>query len=412
MSQGGRPVGGPQAVRKSDKSYGRGSLVTDGHLIKVRLEADRLATGSMVHVDWLRFTVRTRYVPCPSLPEPVIGSDNIWDEGYRLRQFAKILRELPDCERDTCAQAAEVADRVATVLGEGFTRGNQLEKGRDFYRHRWPVMRNDVECGWVGFGAASNSPSKSAQDSTIHVNLFGAACTFAHSSWRAAMANLCDELKADITRCDLALDFFEGIAGGIDRVADDYRSGLCNSGSRKLVSSVAGDWLNSRSRSIYFGSKESGKETNVYEKGDQLFGVDAESKWVRVELRYGNKLRELPIDMLRRPADFFAGASEWHQTVLSEAGEVAEAAPVRVAGRLAPMTVEAEVFRNLKWSFQTAAASIAAAFKFLGDEDFLRLVTDQKLPGRLQRFRPSELKAAFTAAVSRPQVSEPCPALA
>lgn len=412
MSTGGRPVGGPQAVRKNDKSYGRGSLVTDGHVIKVRLEADRLATGSMVHIDWLRFTVRTRYVPCPVRPERAVVSDNIWDEGYRLRQFARILSELPDCERDTCAQAAELADRVAAVLGEGFARGPQLEKGRDFYRHRWPVMRNDVECGWVGFGAASNSPSKSAQDSTIHVNLFGAACTFAHPSWRIAMADLCDELKADITRCDLALDFFDGISGGIDRVAEDYRAGLCNSGRRKLVSSVAGDWLNGRSRSVYFGSKESGKETNVYEKGDQLFGVDAESKWVRVELRYGNKLRELPNDLLRRPADFFGDASEWHMTVLAEAGEACTPVCLPTRGRLASMTVEAEVFRNLKWSFQTAAASIAAAFKFLGDEDFLRLVTDQKLPGRLQRFSPSELKVAFAAAVSRPQVSEPCPALA
>lgn len=411
MNQGGRPVGGPQAVRKNDKSYGRGSLVTDGHSIKVRLEADRLTTGSMVHVDWLRFTVRTRYVPAV-YPELPIVSDNIWDEGYRLRQFSKILQGLPDCERDTCSQAAEVADRVALVLGEGFARGPQLEKGRDFYKHRWPILRNDTECGWVGFGAASNSPSKSAQDATIHVNVFGSACTFAHPTWRMAMADLCDELKADITRCDLALDFFDGLSGGIDRVVEDYRAGLCNSGRRKLVSSVAGDWLNGRSRSVYFGSKESGKETNVYEKGDQLFGVDADSKWIRVELRYGNKLRELPNDMLRRPADFFAGASEWHQTVLAEAGTVAVAQPVHVEGRLAPMTVEAEVFRNLKWSFQTAAASIAAAFRFLADEDFLRLVSQQKLPGRLQRFTPSELKSAFTAAVSRPQVSEPCPALA
>lgn len=411
MNQGGRPIGGAQAIRKADKSYGKGTLVTDGHVIKVRLEADRLSTGSMVHIDWLRFTVRTRYVPPVRTQVPILTT-SIWDEGYRQNQFIKLLQELPDCERDTCAQAAELADRVASVLGEGFVRGSQLEKGRDFYKHRWPILRNDTECGWVGFGAASNSPSKSAQDATIHVNLFGAACTFAHPTWRMSIAALCDELNADITRCDLALDFFEGLSGGVDRVADDYRAGLCNSGRRKLVSSVAGDWLNGRSRSLYFGSKESGKETNVYEKGDQLFGVDAESKWVRVELRYGNKLRELPIDMLRRPADFFSGASEWHQMVLAEAGTVAEPEPVRVEGRLAPMTVEAEVFRNLKWSFHTAAASIAAAFKFLSDEDFLRLVTEPKLPGRLQRFNPSELKVAFTTALSRSQVSEPCPALA
>ena len=388
----------------------KASLVTDGNTIKVRLEAERRHTGSLVHVDWLRFTVRTRNAPALRSDVPVL-SDNIWDEGYRLAQIYKLLNELPDCERDNCGQAAELADRVAALLGPEFARSATLGKGHDFYRHRWPILRNDVECGWVGFGASSESPRQTAQAGTIHVNLFGAACTFAAFGWREKLADLCDELSADITRCDLALDFFDGLSGGIERVAQDYHAGLCDVGGRRLkIRDI--NWLKGRSRSVYIGSKEAGKETNVYEKGDQLFGEDAESKWVRFELRYGNKLRELSADMLRRPADFFGGASDWHATVLAEAGESFTPEPVATDGRLAPMTVEAEVFRNLKWSFQTASASIAAAFKFLGDEDFLRLVTGQKLPGRLQRFNPSELKAAFTAAVSRPQVSEPCPALA
>ncbi len=388
----------------------KSSLVTDGNTIKVRLEAERRQTGSLVHVDWFRFTVRTRNAPALRSDVPIL-SDNIWDEGYRLAQIYKILNALPDCERDSCGQAAELADRVAALLGPEFMRSPTMGKGHDFYRHRWPILRNDVECGWVGFGASSASPRQTAQASTIHVNLFGAACTFASFGWREKLADLCDELAADVTKCDLALDFLDGLSGGIERVAQDYHAGLCDVGGRRLkIRDI--NWLKGRSRSIYIGSKEAGKETNVYEKGDQLFGEDAESKWVRVELRYGNKLRELSTDLLRRPADFFGGASEWHATVLAEAGESFSPEAVTTDGRLAPMTVEAEVFRNLKWSFHTAAASIAAAFKFLGDEDFLRLVTDQKLPGRLQRFTPSELKAAFTAAVSRPQVSEPCPALA
>jgi len=47
-----------------------------------------------------------------------------------------------------------------------------------------------------------------------------------------------------------------------------------------------------------------------------------------------------------------------------------------------------------------AAPTIAAAFQHLG-EDFLKLVTDKQLPGRLQRFSPAELSAAFGRATSR-----------
>lgn len=65
---------------------------------------------------------------------------------------------------------------------------------------------------------------------------------------------------------------------------------------------MIGDWSANPQdgRSFYFGSKEAGKQTNAYEKGHQLFGFEAGSKWLRIELRYGNKLRVLPVDMVRR----------------------------------------------------------------------------------------------------------------
>jgi len=47
----------------------------------------------------------------------------------------------------------------------------------------------------------------------------------------------------------------------------------------------------------------------------------------------------------------------------------------------------------------TAAPTIAAAFRYLGDE-FLQLCTNQKLPGRLQRFSPAELQKEFCKALS------------
>lgn len=389
----------------------KSSLVLDGRTIKARLEAERLETRSMVHVDWLRFTVRLRNAVILRTDLPASNDINIWNEGNRVRELFAIIRDLPDCMQDACGQAATLADRVAGMLGEGFARAAMLGKGHDFYKHRWPILRNDVECGWVGFGASSDSPRQKAQADTIHVNLFGAACTFALPGWQEQLAGLCDELEADITRCDLAVDFFDGYVGGIERVVDEYKQGLCDVGGRRLkVKDV--NFVRGAERSLYIGSKEAGKETNIYEKGDQLFGEEAGSQWLRFELRYGNKLRVLPSDILRRPADFFAGASDWHAAVLAEAGDVVVPEPVKTHARLPLLSVEAEAYRNIKWAFNTAGATIAAAWRLLSDEDLFRLVDSSKVPRRLQRFTPSELKTAFAAAMSRSVVSEPCPALA
>jgi phage replication initiation protein len=373
----------------------RSTLVLDGNTIKVRLEADRLASGNRVHVDWLRFTSRLRN----ALPFPTdrrATTTSIWDEGYRLNELFRMLNNLPDHERSAAGQASELADRVAQALGPDYQRAPMLAKGHDFYKHRWSLLRNGVECGWVGFLASSDSPRQRAQAETLHVNLFGTACTFAQRGWRERIAAIVDELDADITRCDLALDFFEGYRGGIERVWSDYSEGLCNVGGHKPKLRDI-NWLAGAERSLYIGSKKAGKETNVYEKGDQLFGVEVDSDWLRFELRYGNKLRVIDSDILRRPDDFFAGASEWHAAVLSEAGAVAVPAPIQCTPRLPLMTVEAEVHRNLKWNFSTAAASVAALFKYGSEESFLQLVSKLELPGRLRKFSPVELKAAFAA---------------
>ena len=152
---------------------------------------------------------------------------------------------------------------------------------------------------------------------------------------------------------------------------------------------------------MYIGSKSTGKQTNVYEKGDQLFGVDKGSQWVRVELRYGNKMRVLDSDILRRPADFFAGASDWHSLVLTEAGAVFVAQSAPCDKRLPVETVHAEVHRNVRWALNTARATIATAFRHLSNSQFLELCNweTSKVPGRLASFSVAELGAAFKSAM-------------
>lgn len=161
-----------------------------------------------------------------------------------------------------------------------------------------------------------------------------------------------------------------------------------------------------RERSFYFGSKEGGKQTNVYEKGHQLFKDDSE--WMRGELRYGNKARVLDVEMLERPDDFFAGASDWHAALLREA-EAEHASelereravvptPSPCLPKLALQAIAAEVKRNVRWLRDTAAPSLALAFQYLGTESFMQLVEHQKLPGRLQKFTQKEVASAYERA--------------
>jgi phage replication initiation protein len=379
----------------------------DGHEIDVRdqLNALRFITKSHVHVDWLRFTVFLCNAELPDLP-PVTVQDvteevygNVWSESainVRNARFRRLLAEVEDADRTPAAQAAALAAEVCTALGREFSPATAFGKGYDFYKYRLPLMRNDIEVGWIGFLASSDSPRQDKQRNTLHVNLYGTACTFAKPHWCGEMANLIDQRQADITRCDLALDFFDGLPRGMDGVLDDYKAGLCDVEGRSLKCSLVGDWANGHERSFYLGSREAGKQTNIYEKGDQLYGVAASSPWVRIELRYGNKLRQLPSSILRRPADFFAGASEWHTTKLYEA-EPGPQSPERVPckGRLPLETVQAEVSRSLHWALRVAAPTISQLFQYLPDDEFLKVCDAHKKPGRLSSFSTDELRDAF-----------------
>lgn len=374
------------------------ALVLDGDTIKARLQASRSQSSGLVHVDWLRFTCTLRNAPI-DLDKLFPVKGNYLDvRQTRLDQALIALKN--EAIFAPAAQAATLAEQICAVLGEDFTVDPEVKKGHDFYARRWSILREGKEVGWVGYGSSSDSPRQTAQARTIHANLYGHACTFARIGWASAMADLIDETKANITRADLALDFFDGLPGGMESVVADYKAGACDVMGKTPKCNMVGDWINGQARSFYLGSKGAGKQSNVYEKGHQLYGEASGSPWTRVELRYGNKLRDLPSDILRRADDFFAGASDWHAAKLVQAGSQAIAQPVTTRPRLAAETVEAEVSRVIRWFRTTAAASAAFLFQHSGDE-FLDFVTNQKLPGRLQSFRASETKAAVQKLMSR-----------
>ncbi len=388
------------------------ALVLDGGEVKLRLLAERVETKSVVHIDWVRFTALRRN--CQPLdvdklfPAPVAAVTphsyaDLYDSLWSLDTFSDALKKPVYLSDDEAVsfEAQDLAASVAAALGKDFTVARELKKGLDFYKFRWSIERHGHECGWVGFLSSSDSPRQQNQSKTIHVNLFGAACTFAAAGWNGRIADLVDDCKAVLTRCDLALDFFDGITGGLDSIVSAYEGGFCNVGGKRPKCNAIGDWHDKkRGRSFYMGSKEAGKQTNVYEKGDQLFGIDSGSDWLRVELRYGNKLRVLTPDMLRDPASFFAGASDWHHDMINLADSLVSPESVPCASRLPVETVKAECVRSLRWLKNTAAASMALAFEFLGVEEFVSIVSSKKLPGRLAKFSRSEIQAQLSPALS------------
>lgn len=391
----------------------RPCLVMDGNEVKLRLQADRLKSGGAVHIDWLRFTVELKNAPIPSVevlfPKPVGLTYQDVKDGLteldieyrkplvqlRRERVCKLLQDIPDCDFAASSQAHALAEKVCKALGSDFSIEPEVLKGHDFYRFRWSITRNNAECAWVGFLASGDSPRQQAQAKTIHANVYGSACTFAHGDWRNRMANLIEEVNGKITRIDLALDFFDGIRGGLDRIRDDWHSSFMDVNGRRPKANTVGPWVDGgRGRSFYFGSKEAGKQTNVYEKGVQLFGELDATRWERVELRYGNKLRDLPVDMLRRADDFFAGASDWHQKMLAEHGKYAEGVGVKVRPKQAIQTVKAEVTRAMRWFTNTAGASLALLVEFCDYDQMKEVATGRKRPGRLAKFSPEEISAA------------------
>ena len=380
------------------------AVVADGDDIKLRIQAERQLSLTPVHCDWVRFTVLRRNCPLPSVdklfPMPGVRSDmrglpDLVDH-YQTKVVNQCLPLNVDAQDEfqSATEAHDLASSVCVALGSAFTVFSEPKKGMDFYKFRWSIELNGSEVGWVGYLAASgNGDRQAAQDKTIHVNLHGMACTFADHGWRDRLADICDDHQATLTRCDLALDFFDGLAGGIESIVQDYRDGLTNIGGRKIKSSLNGDWLNGNGRSIYLGSREAGKVTNAYEKGDQLYGEKFASEWLRVELRYGNKHRVLPVEMLRRPADFFAGASDWHASMLLKADSIVKPEPVRTTPRLEIETIEAEAARNVAWFVKTAGPTIANAMKFFGDGDMWDALQHMPKPARLKKFSDQQLQA-------------------
>jgi len=115
-----RPTG--SRLGKHSKSC---ALVLEGTEIKHRLLAERIETGSVVHVDWLRFTCPLKTSPTPEIdflfPPPSHEGEGLrrYMEGTpkerRWIDLCRLVHELPEDEFFAGIQALELCRKVCTA---------------------------------------------------------------------------------------------------------------------------------------------------------------------------------------------------------------------------------------------------------------------------------------------------------
>lgn len=227
----------------------------------IRGESNR--SPRLAIIDWLRFT----FLPCLSTLDTL----------EQLKRYFALWFPLP----------------VNFV---------PAEKGMFGYKSSYDLMvwvdAEFVRVGVVAMGGNSAG-------NTMMVDLSGRGCALV-GDWKAVYATMQD-LDARITRADTALDLFEGFT--LEQFDDLYRAGEFNCGgripTRRLIESGNYNDLHANGRSLYLGKKANGKELCIYEKGKQL--GDQESEWLRVEIRFGNRDRVIPHEIVLDPTRFFAG---------------------------------------------------------------------------------------------------------
>lgn len=182
--------------------------------------------------------------------------------------------------------------------------------GRFNYQYSATLYADGVNAGIIAWGGKNLG---------CYVSFMGSGCD------ALDMARLYQEIKnipeIKITRIDLAHDDYAGTRS--INVARKYaKKGGFNSGGRpasymyiesghltqKIQKQLKKEYrfVPDKGRSLYVGSRESGKLLRVYEKGIQM--GNPHDKWVRWELELHSSQRIIPLDTMIKPSEYLAGA--------------------------------------------------------------------------------------------------------
>lgn len=170
----------------------------------------------------------------------------------------------------------------------------ELRGRRNFYECHWRILTpEDQVCGFIAVGG---------NEGTFCVDLTGSGCAYV-SDWDS-FADRCQAAGATLTRVDCAHDDFGG-SHPVREALGLFEGGAFERGGRPPQGQFIDDLGSGEGCTLYVGRNSGNQTLCVYEKGKQL--GDSSSPWVRYEGRFGNKYRDIPFDVLRRPGEFLAG---------------------------------------------------------------------------------------------------------
>lgn len=378
--------------------------VLQGQRIKFTLEQVQQTNPDRVRVDWLRFTV-----PVDSFMVSFAPEFTQFDRDAAV--FERAAREhgtwqALDAPADLCAMAVQiktgdtvvsrsaqsVAKQAAQQLVERvgiFAIGEPEVSGMDFYAARCPIVYEGATVGFVLAGGKSD-----AQAHTVHFNLFGSACLHLSRSHLDVIAQWVDELAGWVTRVDLALDVWQGL--DVVEVQQAWKDGAFDVRGKRPGQKEHGSWSSGHSRTFEVGNRGTGKLLRAYEKGDELFGHEANDPWVRLEVEFRNSHRIVETDVLRRPADFFAGAYPYCAEFLARLDLAVSVQRIPTHAEVKDKTAEAAVTRVVRWIRNTAAPAMAAVWNMGGDLVAQVIEESQhRQSRRLAGFNRADIQAAF-----------------
>ncbi|ASF45850.1 replication initiation factor domain-containing protein [Methylovulum psychrotolerans] len=184
-------------------------------------------------VDWVNFTFKADLFPI----ELNTGHPALGDEDY----ITALSLHLHD------------------IFGYGITR--KRESGLNFYHHSYDL-------GFNGWGIVCIG----GQNGTVLVTVKGQGLMSAKVGWELRLKRFLQNIPdAKITRVDLAHDSFNSEVS-LNDYLEMYRAGLFNGRGCPPEVECHGNWEkpNGKGRTLYIGSRQSGRYLRIYEKGLQL----------------------------------------------------------------------------------------------------------------------------------------------
>lgn len=197
---------------------------------------------------------------------------------------------------------------VSAVFGDHvLSLAQKFTTGRNFFRNSIGL---DNKAGFLAFGGNNKVLNYKGQTEIRHERvqfyISGEGCRQITDWTRVyrALSGRLSQYSPKITRVDIAYDDLQG-QRDVDYARDTYQAGLFAGNGRPPKGQFIDDMGSSDGRTMYVGSRDSGRYLRVYEKGKQL--GESLSPWVRWELELSAKQIQIPLEVLLRPKAFLAG---------------------------------------------------------------------------------------------------------